>query len=336
MDRKILQAGLEKVKPGLSKSEVIEQATSFAFMGDRVVTYNDEISISHPVEGMDLRGAVRAEELYQLLNKLKQDEIEIEVTDSELVITSGKVQAGLAFQAEITLPLDEVGAIGDWKKVPEGFCDAVKFVIPTASNDMSKPAFTCVHICKNGVIESCDGFRVTRMIVGKVGLEDCLIPASVAKDLVKYPITEQASGEGWRHFRTEDGTVFSCRILEDQYPDIDGKGILNVTGEAVEFPKNMMEILDRAGVFAKRDHYSEEEVSVTLGNKKIVVEGKSDSGWFKEVSNIRYTGEAKSIIVHPDFLKDMLARIQSCVIGSNSMKFEGEGWQHVVWMKVAK
>ena len=334
MERSKLQEALERVKPGLSKNEVIEQATSFAFMGDRVVTYNDEISISHPVEGLDITGAVKAEELYQLLNKLKKDEITLEASENELLLTSGKVKAGLTFQQEISLPLEEVGEIGDWKKIPEGFCDALKFVVPTASRDMTRPAFSCVHVRKDGIIESSDGFRVTRMTIGKVGLPDCLIPAFVAKELTKYPITHQASGEGWRHFKTEDGTVFSCRILEEQFPDIDGKGILNVEGESLEFPATLSEALDRAGIFAKRDHYSEEEVTLTIGNKKILVEGQCDSGWFKESVNLRYTGEVISIIIHPDFLKDMLSKIQSCVIGEKSMKFAGENWEHVVWMKV--
>ena len=65
-----LQEALEKVKPGLASRELIEQSTSFAFMGDRVVTYNDEISISHPVKNLDVTGAVKAQTLYAFLNKI--------------------------------------------------------------------------------------------------------------------------------------------------------------------------------------------------------------------------------------------------------------------------
>ena len=46
INKKELQEALERVKPGLASRELIEQSTSFAFMRDRVVTYNDEISIS--------------------------------------------------------------------------------------------------------------------------------------------------------------------------------------------------------------------------------------------------------------------------------------------------
>jgi len=45
-----LKNALEIVKPGLANKEIIDQSTSFAFMNDCIVTYNDEISVSHPVK----------------------------------------------------------------------------------------------------------------------------------------------------------------------------------------------------------------------------------------------------------------------------------------------
>ena len=50
INRKELLDTLSIVSPGVSNKEMaIEQATTFAFLKDRVVTYNDEISISHPI-----------------------------------------------------------------------------------------------------------------------------------------------------------------------------------------------------------------------------------------------------------------------------------------------
>ncbi len=297
-------------------------------MGDRVVTYNDEISISHPIEGLDITGAVKAEELYQLLGKLKKDEIVMEASENELILTCGKTRAGLAFQEEISLPLEEVGEIGDWKPLPEGFCEAVAFVIPSASRNMVTPAFTAVHVRKDGIIEASDGYRVTQKRLAEIELENCLIPAQVAKELIKYPITHQAPGEGWRHFKTEDGTIFSCRILEEQYPDVEAIGIMNVTGKVLEWPRELGEALDRAKIFG------DEEVSLTIKDGKIRLEGQSEFGWIKESLSIGYSGESFSILVNPQFLRDMLEQSPSCVVGERSMKFTGSDWAHVVYMKV--
>src|SRR5690554_5571655 len=116
-----LQAALEKVKPGLADRELIEQATSFAFMNGRVVTYNDEISISHPVQDLDVEGAIKAEALYSFLNRVKQDIITIDVDDNQVKIKAGRSKAGLVLEKEVKLPVEEVGEIGKWMPLPEGF-----------------------------------------------------------------------------------------------------------------------------------------------------------------------------------------------------------------------
>jgi len=100
-----LQKALELVKPGLAGKELIEQSTSFAFMGNRVVTYNDEISMSVPlVEGFNLTGAVKAEELYKLLTKLKGDEITLELTENEIQITCGNKGQAYPFRQKLNSP----------------------------------------------------------------------------------------------------------------------------------------------------------------------------------------------------------------------------------------
>jgi hypothetical protein len=60
---------LEVVKPGLGRQEQIQQTTSFAFITGRVVTYNDELSISHPLANCEIEGAIKPEERSEKANK---------------------------------------------------------------------------------------------------------------------------------------------------------------------------------------------------------------------------------------------------------------------------
>ena len=71
-----IKEALAIVKPALANKEILEQTTSFAFLNGRVVTYNDEISISHPFES-DFEGAVKAEELYGLLSRTTKEEVSL-------------------------------------------------------------------------------------------------------------------------------------------------------------------------------------------------------------------------------------------------------------------
>ena len=150
MKKQHLLEALEIVKPGLATKEVIEQTNYFAFMGGRVVTYNDKISLSHPVLGLDVTGAVHAEELYQLLRKIKKEDIEVVMTDNEIGLSAGNAKAGLVLQQEIKLPLSEVAEHSKWFKLPEGFLKSLKFALGAVSSDSSEPILTTVHVNQKG------------------------------------------------------------------------------------------------------------------------------------------------------------------------------------------
>jgi hypothetical protein len=203
INRKELQTALEIVKPGLANREVIEQANSFAFMDDRLVTYNDEISISHPISGLEITGAVKADELYKFINKVKKDELEFELTDNEIVLISGRSKAGFAIQSEIKLPIKDIGNIGKWKALPDDFMSKISFVSSSAGKTMSKPILACVHVNKEGFVEASDGFRITKnMLSDTMPVKTFLIPATSVSQIIRLKPTKIAEGQGWIHFKT--------------------------------------------------------------------------------------------------------------------------------------
>jgi DNA polymerase III sliding clamp (beta) subunit (PCNA family) len=324
-----LQAALEKVKPGLASKEIIEQATSFAFMGDRVVTYNDEISISHPVKGLDVKGAVKAQYLYAFLNKVKKEEIDIEWEENQVKITAGRAKAGLVFEAEVKLPIEEVGAIGDWKAIQPEVLQAMRFCYSCCSKDMSRPILTCVHVSGKRV-EASDSYQIIRyQLEKKVPVKAFLIPASAVRELIKYDIKQVAEGDGWIHFKTEDGTIFSSRIFEGSFPDV-GK-FLEFDGAEIVFPKNAIQALERAKVFAKGDVGDEfASVDVEISETGFTFASKDTSGWFEESTKSKYKGDPIKFTTGVDFLINLLGQVTSCIFGEDKIKFTGEKWAHVV------
>ena len=328
-----LQEALSKVKPGLANKDIIEQATSFSFMGNRVVTYNDEISISHPVKGLDVTGAVKAQALYEFLNKIKKDEIEIEWEENQVLIKSGRSKAGLILEQEIKIPIDEeIGEIGKWKKLPENFVDALKFCYPCCSTDMSRPVLTCVNVAKDK-IEASDSYQiVVYELSGKMPIKTCLIPAASIRDLVRYDIKEVAEGESWIHFRTEDGTIFSSRVIDNEFPDTSQH--LEVDGSEFTFPKNVDQILSRANVFSKKEACSGDlpTVTVEIKDQRIKILAENEYGWFEEEARVKYDGEPVRFSVGVEFLVALFNKLKNCVIGSDKIGFRGENWKHVVAM----
>ena len=325
-----LLEALEKVKPGLANRELIEQSTSFAFIGDRVVTYNDEISVSHPVKGLEnMRGAIKAKTLYEFLARVKNEEIEIEQEENEVLIKTGRSKAGLRFEHEIRLPLEEVGEIGKWKKLPEDFVDALRLSYPACANDMSRPILTCVNI-RGDKVEASDSFQIIQYRLKKKMPADFLIPASSVKELIKYDIQEISLGENWAHFRTSEGTIFSCRTVEGEFPDIER--FLDIEGDEFTFPGDMRESLNRANVFARKetDVSTIPTIKVIAKNGELILSARNEYGWFEERLKTEHEDVKFSFSIGIEFLISLFDRLKTCKISDNKIGFAGDSWKHVI------
>jgi len=329
-----LQNALEAVRPGLANRETIEQSTSFAFYGDRVVTYNDEISISHPVKGMDVTGAIKAQTLYAFLNKVQKEEIDIEWGENQVLIKAGRSKAGITLEQEMRLPIEEeIGKIGKWYKVPKGFLEALKFCHPCCSKDMSRSVLACVHV-EGKKVEASDSYQIAIYTLDEdMPTNGFLIPASSVRELIHYDIKDVAAGEAWVHFRTEQGTVFSTRILNNTFPDTSKH--MKVTGEAFSFPDDTNQILERATVFSMKDtHVGGDFPVVTIGikDKRMKIAAENEYGWFEEAARVKYDGAPVTFKIGVEFLTNMSGKLPSCIIGKNKIRFSGGKWEHVVAM----
>jgi len=333
MKRTDLVQALEIVKPGLAGTDIIEQSTSFAFLNGRVATYNDEISISHPVEGLDITGAIFAEEMYAILKKLKGEDIDIKQEGNEIILTSGKSEVGFILQSEIKLPLEEVGDIGKWKKLPDNFLKGLQFTIPNCSSSSSAPILNCIHITKKEV-EACDNYRISRVtLASEFPTEEFLIPKESAQVVLKLAPTHVAFGKGWVHFGTpEKHTILSCRIVEEKFPQLNDH--LNLQGDKLTLPDTISEILDRASVLAKRDNAKTEDVCLSFSKGVLTVSSDSESGsWFRETCRVRFSDELTFHII-PSFMIDILKETHELIKGEKTIKLEGKNWEYLVVLRM--
>jgi len=331
IDRLKLIKALETVKPGLASKEMIEQSTSFCFIKGNVVTYNDEISISCPLSGLDMEGAISAFELHAFISKVKLTEIDLEIKENELIIKAGKSKAALKLNVDVVLPIEEIGVIKKWKKLPDNFCSGLNFCMPVCSRNMSRPLFTCVHVNGDSV-EGSDSFRIAKYtLTSKTETKPFLIPANVCSKVIKMFPSHIAEGEGWVHFKTEDGAVLSCRIFEEKYPEV--VEILHVKGTAITFPGNLLSILDKASIFSKREHILDESITIIIESRMIKVISASETGRFEEKERIAYTGEPITFSIPPYLLKDILKQTSQGIINAERLRFEGDNWEYVTMVQ---
>lgn len=338
VNRLELIKALEAVMPGLAAKDVVEQATAFAFRDGRVHAYNDQVAVSHPCPP-GLAGAVRAQELHALLKRLADDEIDVEAGENELLVKGKRAKASLVLQAEITLPLDEVGGRKVWKTLPDGFTAAVKFVLFSAGGDMTKPELTAVHVVGR-TVETCDNFRLTRWQLGKREKFDgeLMLPAAAAAELVKYEPThwclttakdDKGDVPAWAHFTNKAGAEFSCRLVAGEFPDLQ-PFVDQKWKHKIAFHEDTAAILDRAQVFLAGDKAAHPTVDVKVSSGRMIVAAKGIAGWFEETVRVEASKESFAFTINPQALHDMLPLLRDSELNEDGsvLKFEGDNFIH--------
>ena len=321
---KLLKA-LKAVAPGLAKKEVIEQSTSFVFLNGQVATYNDEITVRHTADiGVD--GAVKSDEFMKLISKLKAEEISINVEESQLQIQAGKTKAGLVMDAEIHLPLESVTDPEKWLKFPSGLLEALNSCSFSVSRDLANPILTCLFVEQNRVISS-DKWRITRYTMKKGKIKPFLLPATAVPHLNKMSPTHYAVTKNWAHFKNADSTVYSIRLFEGTFPEVEK--FLNVKGEKIKFPDDLKEVLGKAEIFTESAVTSDSLVSIRITKGRIRVKGENEIGWLEESAKLKYKGKEMEFQINPAFLSQFMDKGQSIIIGESMIKFEDESLEHV-------
>lgn len=336
INKKEFQQALDVVRPGLARKERIEQSTSFVFLDKKVLTYNDDISICYPVKEIDFEGAVEAEKFYAFLEKISVDKINFIVEENQLVLHCGRIKAGLPFQEEVKLPLrEELSDVGQWYKLPEDFVEGLKFVVGGCSRDASQPILTCVNIEKFNA-EASDNYTITcYSFSSPILLERFLIPYPSVKEVIKINPTYISQGKGWIHFKNDKDIIISCRVYKENFVQIEPNFAFD--GKEIQLPKTTDEAIERARVFAKKEHDLDESIDIAIERNKITLTVQSETGWYEEEMQVRYRDVPIKIQVTPCLLRNILREEDDskCIVNETMrrLKINGENWKYMALLR---
>lgn len=337
LKREELLNALEKVRPGLAKDDSIEQATSFAFMEGRVVTYNDEISVSYPLKDIDFTGVIREVLIYKFLKNFKVEEITLQETTDGLEIKADRATAVFSISSkEITLPIADLRKKEEWKDLPANFSEGLKFAAGACDRGGTMlNELNCVYVHKDGYIQGTDTNRIAHYRLDKkLRVNTFLFPMKSALTVSKMNPVAISASQGWIHFLCEDGAEISCRILNAEYYDLVKH--LKFTGKEIKLPVVISEAVKRAAIFAKRDKAMDESVNVVIEKNRLTIEAESDEGWYKETLNMKYKDNPIDILITPYLFVDILNQTNSCIIAKDRVKFEENNWVYVSMLRQRK
>jgi len=105
INRKEFIDTLKAIKPGIAKLEILEQSDCIIFDAEskRAYTFNDELACFIKLD-IGITGAVIADMLLELLNKLKDEEIEVSQDDTHFKVKGKRFESGVRCDSDIRMP----------------------------------------------------------------------------------------------------------------------------------------------------------------------------------------------------------------------------------------
>lgn len=335
IDKKNLVKVLQKAKPGLAKKAIIEQFTHFIFTGTHVMTYNDEICICCPFP-TDFQCSVKAEDLWKIVNGIKEEGLDIKLEESQLVIRSGKTQAGLSTvvdkDAEEMIALLKLGEVEDkWSEFPDegkDFLYGASLCMFSASKDMTKGIATCIHV-NDTRIESSDAIRISMYELKEPLKIETLIPARNILELTSFNITHYYLTDSWIHFKTPEGVTFSSRIMEGNYPDIDPYFDIDFENR-VRLPQELKKVVDSIAFMTEGEVDLERSIMVEIEKDHILCKAEKRIGWIKKKIDFTYKQQPFKVMMNPNFLSQVMEKATSMKSTENVALFMSGNFKHII------
>lgn len=287
-----LKKSLSTIMPGIESGRItIEGADLVIFLDKKMLSYNGNVAVSIPMDIGDVEAfGVKAKDLYNLVAKLNEEELDIEadVTGNKLKVKSGKLKATLIMQdvTAISKLLDKL-KFGEENALPENFIEASK-VVAIAEN---KTAFKGFAIGKSGdstMLISTDKVRISAYKL-KGDMSQCLINDDLVAQAISFGTPKTYSIVGpWFHLGYEGGAHFSMLRSDDSaFPFTPMFGALErvqtlETLAKFSFPATLAEVADRVTTMGNVDANSKIQCELTISSDKLVVSAEKSTGSAEE------------------------------------------------------
>lgn len=337
VNREELLKCLVSVSPGLTQREVIEQSSCFVFQNGDITTFNDEVSVSVKSPCPGIEGAVPSQKLLDLLSRLTEDDLEIEIASDGLRIKGTGRRALIRIESEIAASAepDRVGEPSQWRPLHADFGAAIGIVQACSSKDDSQFVLTCIHITPD-FVEACDDKQLARYLL-MTGLHEssCLVRRTSIVPIQGLGMSEVGITDAWLHFRNHDnGLRYSCRRwVNDEWIDLDDL-VDKVEGATATMPAGLAEAVAKAEVFSVDSSIGQSnEILVELKGNKLRLRGEGAGGWFEERKQVVWDGDPLSFRIDPQLLVEITKRTKECTIAPKRLRVDAGNFVYVVALK---
>lgn len=339
IDRQDFQDKLELLKPGINPKENVPQSAYYVVSDGFIRTFNDHVACSFPVD-LDFTGAIHWQKLLPTISKFPDEVVTLSVDDQDRLVIKGRGRRSrISMQTEILMEIDaiEQPVEENWVEIPPGFTEALPMLSECylKGSQLENHLATCVNLnFEKGIMLANDGRQACRVEIDALkqidSPEACVAGESLKPLRNVIPTAIQVS-ENWLHFTNHDEMVYSIRLYDDTFPDMDD--MFDVKGTKIIFPSNVDQVIDRAKVHSS-DNVDDPSVTVRLGEGVFQIVASGISSDYIEKKKSTYQGETFEFQVDPEVLAN-IAKHKAAIRSSDSpiLLVKGQGWSYITLVK---
>lgn len=271
VNRKELLTALDKVsKTAQNRSSL--QGDCVLFKNSSVWGCSGEVFVKVPMIDVG-EGAVHTKTLFNMLKKIKDDEVDIEDKIHTFVIKYAERSQLEVKKEKIQCDPANFPGMGESKELPEEFTENLKSALFCADKSDETNIRTGVHV-NNKVIEATNGRRMYCKYLSQ-DVPEMVLPCSSVEKLIKNKPKAVSINDksNWGVFVDKDGSLIGCRLLAGEY--LDTSKVIPENTTQIKLPDGIVEAIERIVSLLKSgcgmyrlNCYSEE------GQMKIKAEGE--------------------------------------------------------------
>lgn len=334
------KAVLDKLRPGLSKKEMVSGMRDFYFSGTDIVCFNGAIAIHHPLK-TDFRCALDASKFAKIIQGADaNEELTLDLDIDILNIKSESLEAQIPatvefFFADVVQSITKEIQEMEWFEISPTLMEGLSLCSFSASKKSKEGSLFCVCVDGKDIFSS-DGPRGSVFRMDEiVSTNTLLIRSDLIGDIARFKYKAISDSDSWIHLMTEDDIVLSIRKILGTYPIEKLRKIFDSISIAPEFdlPSELINVIESASVFTENREDSDPYIEITLKEKTLSV--KSDKSWFKDTPGTgKITKKIKvekafpkeaTFKISPVFLKEILTRSTSMKLSEKyAIFFHGE------------
>lgn len=337
IDRQDLLDVLNKLKAGLDMRGEIQGADYFIFDKDKISSYNNEVSVSVEFP-IGIEGSVIGEDFHGMIREADVARISLETDEGKITMKGGTFNAKMQQREDI----DEIKALIsslqlsdlDWEPLPSDILEGMRYCSFTVTDDI--PLIAGLSVMGKDVVSS-DNIRISWYTLDEPIEGRIRIAGKSVKELLQYAdLTEFSTDPGWAHFRSSSKVIYSCRIIPEDFPDVEGH--FKDDGEVCEivFPSGFNKTLKRVEILCAGKGTRDKEIELDILKKKIVCRGeKPERGSIEEVAACDYNGKSiKNLRINPIFLRQIISKnnVMKHVPESGKVMFETDKFKHLMML----